>query len=92
MAERYPEIEPYEHGVLDAGDGQHLYWEICGNPNGKPAVVLHGGPGTGSTLGFAVTTIPRRIGSSSSTSAAQDEACPTPLTPQSTCRPTPLPT
>lgn len=47
MAGRYPPLEPYEHGMLDAGDGQQVYWETCGNPNGKPAVVLHGGPGSG---------------------------------------------
>ncbi|WP_406175865.1 prolyl aminopeptidase [Streptomyces canus] len=45
----YPEIEPYEHGMLDVGDGNHVYWETCGNPDGKPAVVLHGGPGSGCT-------------------------------------------
>ena len=45
----YPPIEPYEHGRLDVGDGQVLYWETCGNPQGKPAVVLHGGPGSGCT-------------------------------------------
>ncbi len=43
----YPEIEPYEHGMLEAGDGNLVYWETCGNPRGKPAVVLHGGPGSG---------------------------------------------
>jgi proline iminopeptidase len=52
MAERYPEIEPYEHGMLDVGDGQRLYWEACGSPKGKPAVVLHGGPGSGCTPGL----------------------------------------
>jgi proline iminopeptidase len=52
MAQRYPEIEPYEHGMLDAGDGQRLYWEACGSPNEKPAVVLHGGPGSGCTPGL----------------------------------------
>jgi proline iminopeptidase len=45
----YPEIEPYDHGMLDVGDGNHVYWETCGNPDGKPAVVLHGGPGSGCT-------------------------------------------
>src|SRR5262249_48754541 len=49
MAELYPEIEPYETGLLDVGDGHRLYWETCGNPHGKPAVVLHGGPGSGCT-------------------------------------------
>ena len=52
MAELYPSIEPYEHGMLDVGDGQRLYWEICGSPTGKPAVVLHGGPGSGCTPGL----------------------------------------
>ncbi len=43
----YPPIEPYRTGRLDVGDGHMLYWEQCGNPNGKPAVMLHGGPGAG---------------------------------------------
>jgi proline iminopeptidase len=45
----YPPIEPFAHGRLDAGDGQSLYWEACGSPAGAPAVVLHGGPGSGCT-------------------------------------------
>ncbi len=45
----YPEIEPYASGLLDVGDGQQIYWEECGNPAGKPAVFLHGGPGGGIT-------------------------------------------
>ena len=49
MAGLYPDIEPYEHGMLDVGDGDLVYWEACGNPHGKPAVVLHGGPGSGCT-------------------------------------------
>ncbi|WBO62088.1 prolyl aminopeptidase [Streptomyces camelliae] len=48
----HPEIEPYETGMLDAGDGNHVYWETCGNPDGKPALVLHGGPGSGCTPYF----------------------------------------
>jgi proline iminopeptidase len=44
----YPEIEPYESGLLAVGDGQEIYWETSGNPDGKPAVFLHGGPGGGS--------------------------------------------
>jgi len=47
MAEPYPPIEPYEHGMLDVGDGNLVYWEVCGNPGGKPALVVHGGPGSG---------------------------------------------
>lgn len=45
----YPEIEPYDQGVLEVGDGQRVYWETCGNPDGKPALVVHGGPGSGCT-------------------------------------------
>ncbi|PXY28351.1 prolyl aminopeptidase [Prauserella muralis] len=48
MTELYPEIEPYEHGLLPVGDGHEIHWEVCGNPDGKPAVFLHGGPGGGS--------------------------------------------
>jgi proline iminopeptidase len=43
----YPEVEPYDRGMLDVGDGDLVYWETCGNPRGKPAVVFHGGPGSG---------------------------------------------
>jgi len=43
----YPPIEPYSHGMLETGDGHLVYWELCGNPKGKPAVFLHGGPGSG---------------------------------------------
>ena len=43
----YPPIEPRESGMLDVGGGHSVYWEVCGNPKGKPAVFLHGGPGGG---------------------------------------------
>jgi len=43
----YPAIEPYDSGMLDVGDGHHVYWESCGTPGAKPAVLLHGGPGAG---------------------------------------------
>lgn len=49
MTRPYPAIEPFDHGMLDVGDGQLVYWEACGNPGGKPAVVIHGGPGSGCT-------------------------------------------
>jgi proline iminopeptidase len=45
----YPRVEPYDHGMLDVDDGHAVYWETCGNPDGKPAVVIHGGPGSGCT-------------------------------------------
>jgi proline iminopeptidase len=49
MTQLYPAIEPYEHGTLEVGDGNRVYWESCGNTRGKAAVVLHGGPGSGCT-------------------------------------------
>lgn len=42
----YPICEPYNTGFMSA-DGHDIYYEECGNPNGKPAVFLHGGPGGG---------------------------------------------
>ena len=43
----YPEIEPFETGFLDTGDGHRIYWERVGTKGAKPAVFLHGGPGGG---------------------------------------------
>jgi len=43
----YPEIEPYDSGHLDVGDGHVIYWERSGTKGAKPAVFLHGGPGGG---------------------------------------------
>jgi len=43
----YPEIEPFETGFLDTGDGHQVYWERAGTRGAKPAVFLHGGPGGG---------------------------------------------
>ena len=43
----YPEIEPYETGMLDVGDAHTIYWERCGTKGAKPVVFLHGGPGSG---------------------------------------------
>jgi proline iminopeptidase len=50
VAERrtlYPAIEPYATGFLQVSDLHKVYYEECGNPNGKPVVFLHGGPGAG---------------------------------------------
>lgn len=49
LRELYPEIEPNETYRLEVGDGHVLYAEESGNPSGKPVVVLHGGPGGGSS-------------------------------------------
>lgn len=43
----YPSIDPFDQRMLDVGDGHVVYVEQCGNPNGIPVVVLHGGPGGG---------------------------------------------
>jgi proline iminopeptidase len=47
MRTLYPPIEPFKSGWLDGGDEHRIYWELSGNPSGKPAVFLHGGPGGG---------------------------------------------
>jgi proline iminopeptidase len=47
MPELYPSTEPYDCGLMDVDHGHRVYWEECGNPNGKPALVIHGGPGSG---------------------------------------------
>jgi proline iminopeptidase len=47
MRTLYPELEPFDSGILQV-DGRHaLYYEQCGDPQGKPVVLLHGGPGAG---------------------------------------------
>jgi proline iminopeptidase len=51
MDPRFPAIEPFDSGMLDLGDGHQVYWECCGNPEGKPALFLHGGPGSGCSPG-----------------------------------------
>ena len=43
----YPEIEPHRSGRLKVSDKHEVYWEESGNPNGKPVVFVHGGPGGG---------------------------------------------
>ncbi|MGI8665323.1 MAG: prolyl aminopeptidase [Jatrophihabitans sp.] len=60
MAERYPSIEPYRTGSLEVGDGNRLYWETVGNPDGTPALYLHGGPGGGCGAGVRRSFDPDR--------------------------------
>ncbi len=43
----YPEIEPFDSGMLKVSDLHTIYYEQSGNPNGKPVVFVHGGPGGG---------------------------------------------
>lgn len=47
MRALYPAIEPFDSGRLAVSDRHSLYYEQCGNPQGKPVVILHGGPGGG---------------------------------------------
>ena len=47
MRTLYPDIEPFDTGTLKVDERHTLYYEQCGNPQGKPVVLLHGGPGAG---------------------------------------------
>ena len=47
MRNLYPEIDEYDSGFLAVDSRHQLYFEQCGNPQGKPVVMLHGGPGAG---------------------------------------------
>lgn len=51
MAFPYEVNDPYETGYFDTGDGNQIYYEVYGNPDGKPAVIVHGGPGSGMPRG-----------------------------------------
>ncbi|MFF2043491.1 prolyl aminopeptidase [Kitasatospora sp. NPDC058170] len=51
MPDLYPLAEPSAQGLLDVGDGNAIHWEVSGAPDGKPAVVVHGGPGSGLNAG-----------------------------------------
>ncbi len=57
----YPPSEPYDQGRLDVGDGNQIYWETLGNPDGKVALCVHGGPGGGSTPGARKAFDPARF-------------------------------
>lgn len=56
----YPQVEPYESGMLEVGDGNRLYWEACGRPDGIPALAVHGGPGSGCVPGMRSLFDPAR--------------------------------
>lgn len=43
----YPPLDPFDQRMMEVGDGHRIYVEQCGNPDGIPVVVLHGGPGGG---------------------------------------------
>lgn len=56
----FPKIEPFDQGFLDVGHGHSIYWETSGKPDGVPALVLHGGPGSGSSPGLRSIWDPER--------------------------------
>jgi proline iminopeptidase len=58
--ELYPPLEPYDCGHLDGEGGHSIYWETCGNPRGRPALFLHGGPGGGCSVDNRRLFDPRR--------------------------------
>jgi hypothetical protein len=82
----YPPAEPSDHGMLDVGDGQLIYWEGCGHRDGKPAVVVHGGPGTGCSPAHDACSIRRLTESCCSISAVPAGALRIRAIPGPTCR------
>ncbi len=48
----FPAIEPHATGMLPVTDGNEIYWEASGNPDGRPALFLHGGPGAPMSGGY----------------------------------------
>ena len=67
--EPYPPIDPFDEGMLPVGDRHTVNWCVSGNPDGKPVVILHGGPGSGHSLAPAGCTTRPATASCSSTSA-----------------------
>lgn len=57
----FESIEPYATGYLSVGDGNEIYWEASGNPQGKPALFLHGGPGGGLSAGYRKHFDPKKF-------------------------------
>jgi proline iminopeptidase len=78
----YEPTPPHDQGLLDVGDGQRLHYEVRGAPDGVPAVVLHGGPGSGCSPWWAGFFDPQRYrvvlldqrGAGRSTPSTQDPA------------------
>ncbi|MCC2608962.1 prolyl aminopeptidase [Neorhizobium sp. Rsf11] len=47
MSALFPPLSPYETGFLETGDGNRIFFALSGNPDGRPVLILHGGPGSG---------------------------------------------
>ncbi len=60
VVDLYPATEPHDRGLLAVGDGNAVAWEARGHADGKPALVLHGGPGQGSSPNMARAFDPKR--------------------------------
>lgn len=80
MVDLYAPTHPYDTGFLDTGDGNRIYYEQYGNPEGKPAVHVHGGPGGGAPRARCGPGIPSATASSVSISATAVAAPRTPAT------------
>jgi proline iminopeptidase len=61
MTALFPPIEPHDVGYLDTADGHSIWYEVSGNPRGAPAVILHGGPGSGISPGARRFLDPRHF-------------------------------
>jgi proline iminopeptidase len=72
LTELFPEIEPFDSGLLSLDALHTMCWEQSGNPNGVPVLFLHGGPGAGSTPAHRRFLIPTIIGLLFLINVAQD--------------------
>ena len=86
LMEPFPPLEPYDHGLLDVGDDNLVYWETCGNPEGKPLSSCTAGQAPAAAPETAATSTRSDTASSCSTSVAAAAASRTRATPPSTCR------
>ncbi|WP_371237729.1 hypothetical protein [Streptomyces pimonensis] len=58
MTQPFPPIEPYAHGLLEVGDGNRIHWKTSGNPDGKAALCVRGGPSSGGRRGSRTLSDP----------------------------------
>src|SRR5258708_12356067 len=86
---RFSVVEPFDSGVLEAGSGHQVSWERVGNPLGKPAVVLHGGPGSGAQPWWRTYFDPDRYSVPLFNQRACGPSVPLPSTPTITLSPIP---
>jgi proline iminopeptidase len=58
---RFPLSEPFDSGLLDVSDGNRVYYEQVGNPEGIPVLYVHGGPGSGCSINARGVVDPERF-------------------------------